>query len=450
MKKLFFAVLLLVILISSCSKKDSPSPSPGPTPVPGCASNTSPVNGAVFTNATTTVNFSWTAVSGATSYDFYLGTSPASAAVIASNISGTSHSMPLPVTPSSETYYWYVKPKNSSGTAPACSPTATSFTYAVIQSPAAFGYYVVGYFPSYRNLADVPDVKFRMTNCVVYAFYAVNSTGDLVAPSSPAASLTAMRDKARANNAKVFLGINDGSGDGKTNFKNMAATAGGRNNFIRQIMNTVRTNNLDGVDMDWEYPTTTDGTDATFTLLMKELSDSLHRDGRYYLSAAITAGKYAGGARDAIKNEIFPYVDFFNIMAYDDFSTTTPYRHHSDYTLATVCLNYWLTTRGMPAGKAILGIPAYGRPSGITQTNTVLTYKGILAQAGNPQLDSAIVTAGGFTNYTIYYNGQYTTKRKAKLAKDIAGGVMFWEKGQDAMDNNSLLKAACDTIGRIY
>ncbi len=215
-------------------------------------------------------------------------------------------------------------------------------------------------------------------------------------------------------------------------------------------MTVVRANNLDGVDMDWEYPTTSDGTDITFTALMKELSDTLHRDGRYYLSAAITAGKYAGGARDAIKNEIFPYVDFFNIMAYDDFSTTTPYRHHSDYTLATVCLNYWLTTRGMPAGKAILGIPAYGRPSGITQTNTVLTYKGILAQAGNPQLDSAIVTAGGFTNYTIYYNGQYTTKRKAKLAKDIAGGVMFWEKGQDAMDNNSLLKAACDTIGRIY
>jgi GH18 family chitinase len=285
---------------------------------------------------------------------------------------------------------------------------------------------VVGYLPSYRNAAAIPDVKFRMTNVVVYAFYGVNTSGTLSPPSAPASSLSAVATKARTNSAKIFLGINDGSGDGRTNFKNMAATATGRNTFIKDVMNVVRTNNLDGVDMDWEFPSTSDGTDATFTLLMKELSDSLHRDARYYLSCAITAGKYAGGFRDAIRSEIFPYVDFFNVMAYDDFNTTVPYRHHSDYTLAQTCLNYWLTTRGMPAAKCVLGIPAYGRPSGITQSNTVLTYNGILGQGGNSQYDSAVVTAGGFTNYTIYYNGQYTTKRKAKLAKDIANGVMFW------------------------
>ena len=104
----------------------------------------------------------------------------------------------------------------------------------------------------------------------------------------------------------------------------------------------------------------------------------------------------------------------------------------------------------MPPAKCVLGAPAYGRPSGITQSGTVLTYKSILAQGGDPQSDSAIVTAGGFTNYTIYYNGQPTIKNKAKLAKDIANGIMFWEMGQDAIDNNALLKAACDTVGRSY
>ncbi len=446
---LLFLFIATIFFIHSCSKNTGttpPPPPPAPT-VPGCASNSAPVNGSFFTSATATINFSWSAVSGATGYDFYLGTSPSSASLLASNITGTSYSLPNPVTVSSQTYYWYVVPRNSTGASTGCGSTATRFTFAVIQDPAPFGYYVVGYFPSYRNLTEVPDIKFRMTNCVVYAFYSVNGSGTLSPPASPTASLTAVRDKARTNGSKVFIGINDGTAG---NFKNMAATATGRNNFIRDVMNTVRANNLDGVDIDWEFPTTTDGTDATFTLLMKELSDSLHRDGRYYLSAAITAGKYAGGIRDAIRNEIFPYVDFFNVMAYDDFSTTVPYRHHSDYTLATVCLNYWLNTRGMPAAKCVLGLPAYGRPSGITQTNTVLTYKSILAQGGNPQLDSAIVTAGGFTNYTIYYNGQYTVKRKAILAKQIANGVMMWEKWQDAIDGTSLLKAACDTVGRSY
>ena len=41
----------------------------------------------------------------------------------------------------------------------------------------------------------------------------------------------------------------------------------------------------------------------------------------YYLTAAVTAGKYAGSIRDAIRTEVFEYIDWFNVMAYDDFST---------------------------------------------------------------------------------------------------------------------------------
>ncbi|MBL7723300.1 MAG: glycoside hydrolase family 18 protein [Chitinophagaceae bacterium] len=440
------ALLFLIVAIQSCSKKDGGSPTPTPPPVPGCAANTAPVNGSFVTGTSATL--SWSAVSGATGYDIYLGATASPSTIIASNITGTSYNYTLPVFASSQPLYWYVQPKNASGNAAGCGSTVTSFTIPVIQAPPAFGYYVVGYFPSYRNPADVPDVKFRMTNVVIYAFFGVNTSGTLTV-NSPSV-LDAVITKARANNAKIFVGINDQSGDGKTNFKSMAATAAGRNNFIKDVMAKVRQYNLDGVDMDWEFPTTTDGTDATFTLMMKELSDSLHRDGRYYLSCAITAGKYAGGIRDAIRDELFPYVDFFNIMAYDDFSTSVPYKHHSDYTLAQTCLNYWLTTRGMPPAKAVLGLPAYGRPSGITQTGTIKTYKDILLAGGNPQYDSAVVSSTSFPSYTVYYNGQYTVKRKAKLAKDIANGVMLWEKWQDAADVNSLLKAACDTVGRAY
>jgi chitinase len=317
----------------------------------------------------------------------------------------------------------------------------------VIQAPPAFGYYVVGYFPSYRNLADVPDVKFRMCNVVNYAFFSVNASFEAAAPASPVASPAAVIAKAHANNAKVFMSINDGAAG---NFKNMAATASGRNHFVVDVLNKVKQYGFDGVDIDWEFPATDDGTDLTYSALMKELSDSLHRDAKYYLSAAITSGKYAGKYRDAIRSEVFGYADIFNIMAYDDFSTSVLYKQHSDYTLATTALNYWVNTRAMPASKAVLGFPAYGRPSGITQTGTVLTYRDILSRGGSSQSDSAIVTNGGFTNYTIYYNGQPTVKKKAILAKQIANGVMMWEKWEDAMDGNSLLKAACDTVGRAY
>lgn len=315
----------------------------------------------------------------------------------------------------------------------------------VITPPPDFGFKVVGYFPYYRDPATVPDIKFRMTNVVNYAFASVNSSGGLVINSPSTFALVIA--KAKANNAKIFLSINGAHAD----FTSMAATAPGRNNFIKSIMNVARSYQLHGVDMDWEFPRTSDGTDLTFTALMKELSDSCHRDGKFYLTAAITAGKYAGAIRDAIKSELFNYVDWFNIMAYDDFSTTVPYKHHSDLALAQTCLNYWINTRGMPKQKAVLGIPAYGRPSGITQTNTVLSFGQIVSQGGSSQSDSAIVTSSGYpAPYTIYYNGQPTAKKKAMLAKSTANGVMMWEKWHDTHDVTSLLKAVCDTIGRSY
>ena len=179
---------------------------------------------------------------------------------------------------------------------------------------------------------------------------------------------------------------------------------------------------------------------------------SIHRDAKYYLSIAVTAGKYAGANRDAIKTEVFGYADLFNIMAYDDFSTTVPFKQHSDLTLAVTCLNYWLTTRGMPQEKCVLGFPAYGRPSGITQTGNTLSYRTILTEGGSSQSDSAIITSNPSfpAGYKIYYNGQPTVKLKAMLAKQRGNGIMMWEKWHDAPDGNSLLKAACDTIGRSY
>jgi GH18 family chitinase len=285
-----------------------------------------------------------------------------------------------------------------------------------------------------------------MCNVVNYAFASVTATGDF-SIANPA-RLGIVVEKAKANGAKVFLSFNGTV----TNWQQMAAAPATRNYFIRQVMSAVRSNRLDGVDIDWEFPSTADGTAQTFTALMKELGDSCHVDAKYYLSAAITAGKYPGAYRDAITAELLQgnQVDFYNIMAYDDFSTTLPYRHHSDFGLAENSLNYWVNTRGMARKKAILGIPAYGRPSGMTQTNTVLTYASILSQGGQPSTDSATVTVTGLPSYTIYYNGTPTVKRKAALAKTMANGVMFWEKGQDANDGSSLIKAACDTVGRSY
>ena len=317
---------------------------------------------------------------------------------------------------------------------------------SIIAPPPAFGFYVVGYFPSYRNVEGVPAVKFKMCNVINYAFANIDSLGNLLVGNS--SHLVAVRDKAKVNGAKVFLSLSGLA----SNFKIAATSTNGRTTIIVNAMNLLRLYNLDGLDIDWEFPRTDDGSDIIYTAFMKQLSDSCHKGSKYYLTAAITAGKFAGAIRDAISSELWlgNYVDWFNIMSYDDFSTTAPYRNHTDYTLATTSMNYWVGSRGMPAAKAVLGIAGYGRASGITQTGTTMSFANIILQGGNPQSDSAVVTQGNFINYKIYYNGLATVKKKAILAKKSGNGIMVWEKSQDVHDNNSLLKAVCDTVGRVY
>ena len=315
-----------------------------------------------------------------------------------------------------------------------------------IHPPIKPGFVVVGYFPYYRDVDAMPDRMFRMCNIVNYAFADVNSSNTVTITNTQ--NFLSLYQKAKANGAKVFLSV-----AGATSlFASMSSTSGGRNTFIQNIMMKVRQYKLDGIDIDWEYPSSSNSTKENFSLLMKQLSDSLHVDGKYFLTAAITPGLYAGSIRDGIGNDLFQYTDWFNVMVYDDFTTdpSKHYQQHSPYSMAAYCLNYWINERGMPKGKCVLGIPVYGRPSGITQSGTVLTYNGILQQGGSPLSDSAIVTAAGYDNYTIYYNGQPTVKKKAAYAHSVAGGIMFWEMGQDATDDRSLIKSACDTLGIPY
>jgi chitinase len=340
--------------------------------------------------------------------------------------------------------------KKSTDTPPVLTPTPIVPAGVPIAPPTPFGFYVVGYFPTYRVLADVPDVKFKMCNVVNYAFAKVNAAGTLTSFTNTEANhLISVRDKAKSLGAKVFISISGLEAD----FKTMGATEAGRTTFIIEAMTLVRNYNLDGIDMDWEFPKTSDGTDVTYTAFMKQLSDSCHRGSKYYLTAAITAGIYSGAIRDAIKAELWTgnYVDWFNIMSYDDF-TTDPlfrYKNHTSLAVSNASMNYWVTNRGMPAAKAVLGIAGYGRPSGMTQTGNILTMNQILAQGGNLMTDSAVVNVSGVT-FTSYFNGINTVKKKAMLAKQMGNGIMLWEKSQDTHGAFSLLKAVCDTVGRAY
>ncbi|MEJ7694036.1 glycosyl hydrolase family 18 protein [Daejeonella sp.] len=292
---------------------------------------------------------------------------------------------------------------------------------------------IVAYFPSYRDPAGVSESKYQLITHLHYAFISPNADGSLQALPNPA-TFNSVIATARANGVKVGISV-----AGAANLKLACANSGTRTTLVNNLVNFVLTNNLDGLDMDWEFPRTTDGTDLTYSSLMQQLSTALHAQNKY-LSAALTAGVYAGSVRDAIRTEVFGYADFFNIMSYDGlgWDTAQP-NQHSSYNMAVASLDYWATTRAMPKEKVILGLPAYGRSNA---TSASATFKDLVAAGANTSAD--YFTLNGFQ---YGYNGTTTITSKSNLAKTRGNGVMLWELFQDTNGPVSLLQSAKTALG---
>ncbi|WCT09979.1 glycosyl hydrolase family 18 protein [Mucilaginibacter jinjuensis] len=315
-----------------------------------------------------------------------------------------------------------------------------------IFAPPEFGFKIVGYILDSRDSTEVAEKKFAQCNVIVYACAQVLKN-NIVKAMHPRALETLVR-RAHRNHSKAFLGI---SGE-PSEFKIMTKSAAERSKCIAQIMQLIRQYKADGVDLDWEFPTKKEKTDKPFTLFAKELGDSCHVNGQYYFSCAVAPGINKAKRASAIEDELLtgPWVDWFNVMIYDAYDEDDPYVQHSK--IAYNSFYYWLRVRKMSKDKAVLGMPIYGRPSGIPQGGHVLTFKTILKEGGNAYSDSAIIKTkkpvsikDTSHHYTIYYDGIKTVKRKTIGAMRFGGGIMFWELGQDVNNKYSLITAAVNT-----
>lgn len=295
---------------------------------------------------------------------------------------------------------------------------------------------IVAYFPSYRNPDSIDISKYKLITHLYYAFLNPDENGNLKALAEPNRFLKVISN-ARANGVKVGISV---SGNDAT-FTALASNSASRTKLTKNILAFVKQYNLDGVDIDWEYPRTDKGTDLTFSTLIKELSDTLHNNNKY-LSAAVTPAVYAGAVRDGIRSETYNYVDFYNIMIYDGlgWDKSDP-KQHSSYYMAVNSLDIWLNLKRLPKEKAVLGIASYGRNS----QNAALGYRDLINSGANHEIDSAT-----YTGAVYYYNGTKTIKNKAALAKNRTNGIMLWEFYFDTNGNTSLLKAVNDTLKRAY
>ena len=289
---------------------------------------------------------------------------------------------------------------------------------------------VIAYIPNWVDLnAFSSSVQYSKLTHINIAFENPDANGYLSFNSGSNTIINA----AHAQNVKVFVSLGGGSvsegGAIRDNYFNLIKAAN-RTAFIQKIYDYVVTHNFDGVDMDLEGP----AINSDYGGFVIALAAKLHANGKL-ISAALSEGY--GGAN--VPASTFAAFDWINIMAYD---ATGPWQpgnpgQHSPYSMAVNQFNYW-TGRGLPASKAIIGLPFYGYGFGAS-ANQGISYANIVAQyPGAENLDQV--------GNTIYYNGIPTIKAKTTFAIQNAGGVMIWELSQDATGAKSLLTAVNQVI----
>lgn len=189
--------------------------------------------------------------------------------------------------------------------------------------------------------------------------------------------LTALRS--RHPHLKLLVSVGGWGWSG--GFSDAALTAESRSRFVASAVDFVRRHDLDGFDVDWEYPglpgagnTHRPEDKQNFTALMSQLRAALDQEGaargrRYLLTLA------AGAAPDFLEHtemdKVQAVVDFVNLMTYDFRVEAADPRagHHANLMpqpddekgLSVNSAVRAFLEAGVPAHKLVVGVPFYGR-----------------------------------------------------------------------------------------
>ena len=299
------------------------------------------------------------------------------------------------------------------------------------ESPREPDFRVIGYYSA--DLFDEPTEHLQTDKLthVMYAFLIPQADGSCLPPPKPE-QLRAVVEQAHRDGAEVFAALGGWSYNGvplASTFETVTADEALRKKLVDSTLAVVNEYGLDGVELDWEYPT--EQSAGNYEKLVLELSAALEARGKH-LTAALNGAwsKTEGPAVSGLVSEkCLDAFQFISVMSYDMNN-----EQHSPFWFANTSIDYWLN-RGVPAEKIVLGMPLYARPSWAQ-------YRHLAAE--NP--DFAYTDHAASAIGDSYYNGLPTLCRKTLLAYEKAGGVMLFDVNEDANGPLSVVSMIDDVL----
>jgi chitinase len=379
-----------------------------------------------------------------------------------------------------------------------CSQKSNNNPQESIKIEISAGPVIMAYYVAERNYKPEEIPVEKLTH-IIYSFTNVID-GEMKFRKEEVAGpkLEALvRQKERNSDLKVMIACGGWGADG---FSDMALTEESRTKFIISASEFIKKYQLDGMDMDWEYPGISGaGTMArevdtkNFTALMKGLREMLDT----FDAPKVLTFASAGWKRyyDYIEmDEVMKYADYTNVMTYDQVSGVSIYTGHhtplgnvrSEDILGTPFHDHldnlyqrgknfdpdprsaqkivdFLIKEGVDPKQIVIGGAFYGRVwKGVPPVNNGLyqlsggLHIGWMAYH---QIRKSYEQDSNFQRYwddnakaPFMYNSRdslmvsyddtvsVALKTKYTMAKGL-GGIMFWELGNDTKEEGSLLNA---------
>ncbi len=368
-------------------------------------------------------------------------------------------------------------------------PHAAWYLFAVaapqFDAPAAEKV-VVGYVFAKDRVLEPAEVAAEKLTHINYAFANIQNGRTVEGFAHDAENFKVLVGlKAKNPNLKILVSVGGWTWSG--GFSDVALTPESRAKFIESAVAFLRRHNLDGLDIDWEYPGQKGMNNVNrpedrenSTALLAELRAAFDRAGkqdgkRYLLTMAVQASDEWLAHTEM--NKAQAYLDFANVMAYDyvepgDNSVTG---HHAPLfanpadpngASAATGISHFIAA-GVPARKLVLGVPFYGHAWG----GVAATEHGLYQPGQKPtermytsfkEIKSEIENKNGYARYWddasqapflynaekqifVSYEDEQSVRAKARFVRERGlAGIMFWEYNGDA--DNALLNAIDDAL----
>ena len=330
---------------------------------------------------------------------------------------------------------------------------------------------IIAYVGGFRGIADIDSMNPKKLSHINYAFVDVKDNRawlhNEITDTINFRNLNAL--KIQNKDLKILISL--GGWSWSKNFSDAVLTDTSTHAFAYSCIDIVAKYDLDGVDIDWEYPGLIGDNNKfrpedkeNYTRLFKDLReglDSLKKiTGKNYLVTTAVGGSYHF-IQHTEMDKVQQYTDFINLMSYDYAGgRDTISKHHTNLYASSGDTSQGSTDKsvkafmaaGVPANKLVIGMGFYGKGWEMQTTDNNGLYRRAKAGArggGFDYLKDSLENKKGFIKYWddvakapylfnpqtkvfITYDDEKSIKEKCKyIKKNNLAGAMFWEYGQD-------------------